>query len=141
MPPVVNCGQASQPQNSNLKSLPVFKPQQVDPQKEYPCPCCRGQINPLVLMEAWGCARCQKIFALRDNDCTLEQVSTPHLYSWQWNGQGWRSTKSIPTSTLRLYLATLLSLALFLIGSWYFWLDRRVHKPSTQPLLTENQDL
>jgi hypothetical protein len=118
----------------------VFKSQPIDLQKEYPCPCCRGQIAPLVLTEAWGCDRCQKIFVLADNGLMLEQVSSPYPHRWQWNGQHWQSAKSLFAGGLSFYVAILFSLASIVLGTWYFWHERQERPPSEQPLTTENQE-
>ncbi len=91
-------------------------------------------------MEALGCDRCRKIFVLRDDSYSLEQVSTPYPHSWQWDGQTWRSTKSLPIANFPLYTAILFSLACILIGSWYFGTASKVEPPIPQPVTGENQE-
>jgi hypothetical protein len=118
----------------------VSKPQSIDPQKDYPCPCCRGQISPLVLTEAFGCDRCQKIFVLRDNNLILEQISNPYPHSWQWDGQTWQSTKSLAKGNFSLYLAICIVLLALASGTWYFWTDSREYPPPTKTFSTEHQD-
>jgi hypothetical protein len=136
---VVNCGQPSQQLVIHYSPL-VLKPQPIDLQKEYPCPCCRGQINPLVLTEALGCDRCHKIFVLRDDNYTLEQISNPYPHSWQWDGQTWRSTKQLPTANFSLYIVLLLSLGCLALGTWYFWTGSQVHPLIPKPVTSENQE-
>lgn len=70
------------------------KSQKIDINAEYPCPCRRkGRLLPIVLTEAMGCDRCQKIFVLADNDRILEQLSSnyPYKCAWRWTGNRWIS--------------------------------------------------
>ena len=72
----------------------------------YPCPCSRqGCLQPIVLTEALGCNKCQKIFAVEENGYLLQQVSTssPYKKIWYWTGKQWMSA----SSNLREYYFTL----------------------------------
>jgi len=59
-----------------------------------PCPHCgsQGELNPIILMEAIGCDRCQSLFTLSNPDLILEQIAspTPTPRRWRWTGQHWR---------------------------------------------------
>lgn len=51
------------------------KPEKLDFNSEYPCPCRRrGRLVPITLTEAFGCDRCQQIFVVEDNGFVLEQL-------------------------------------------------------------------
>jgi hypothetical protein len=68
------------------------KPEKLDFNSEYPCPCRRrGRLVPITLTEAFGCDRCQQIFVVQDNGYTLEQLSTSYPYkkAWRWTGNSW----------------------------------------------------
>ena len=69
-----------------------LKPEKIDFNQEYPCPCRRrGRLIPITLTEAFGCDRCQQIFVVQDNGYVLEQLSTTYPYkrAWRWTGNGW----------------------------------------------------
>lgn len=69
------------------------KPEKIDFNQEYPCPCPRrkGRLVPITLTEAFGCDRCQQIFVVEDNGHVLEQLSTTYPYkrAWRWTGNAW----------------------------------------------------
>jgi hypothetical protein len=68
------------------------KPEKLDFNSEYPCPCRRrGRLIPITLTDAFGCDRCQQIFVVEDNGQVLEQLSTTYPYkkAWHWNGSTW----------------------------------------------------
>lgn len=91
------------------------KTQKIDLNADYPCPCCRrGRLRPIVLTEAFGCDRCQKIFVVQEGGYVIEQLSTTYPYkrTWQWTGQQW----SIVHATLaRSYLPFALMVLLVVI--------------------------
>jgi len=69
------------------------KPENIDLRTEYPCPRCkRGQLQAIILTDAFGCDRCSQIFGLTQDCQTLEQLSTSYPYkkAWQWTGACWR---------------------------------------------------
>ena len=69
------------------------KPEKIDFNNEYPCPCRRrGRLIPITLTEAFGCERCQQIFVVEDSARVLEQLSTTYPYkrAWRWTGNGWK---------------------------------------------------
>ncbi|MBW4655803.1 MAG: hypothetical protein KME20_22585 [Kaiparowitsia implicata GSE-PSE-MK54-09C] len=68
------------------------KPQKIDLNDEYPCPCRRrGRLVPIALTDAFGCNRCQQIFVVQDSGHSIEQLSTNYPYKrvWRWNGNQW----------------------------------------------------
>lgn len=69
------------------------KGHKIDLNNEYPCPCRRrGNLKPIVLMEAMGCDRCQQIFIVNTDDGVIEQVSTIYQKkSWRWTGNRWKN--------------------------------------------------
>jgi hypothetical protein len=68
------------------------KPEKIDFNNEYPCPCRRrGQLTAITLTEAFGCNRCQRIFVVEDSGYVLEELSTTYPYkkAWRWSGNAW----------------------------------------------------
>ncbi|MFT0813113.1 hypothetical protein [Synechococcus sp. OH20] len=79
--------------------------QLIEPTKIYPCPCChQGQLRLITLTEAFGCSRCQHIFAITPDRLHIEQlaVSYPYRKMWFWNGHQWvlRRENALQGSTL-----------------------------------------
>ncbi|MEM7773790.1 MAG: hypothetical protein AAGA75_09685 [Cyanobacteria bacterium P01_E01_bin.6] len=68
----------------------------IDLSADYPCPCRRqGRLIPITLTEAFGCSRCQQIFAVQDSGYTIEQLSTAYPYKkiWRWTGRQWSTLR------------------------------------------------
>lgn len=58
----------------------------------YDCPICyRRQIQPLALMDTWGCSSCQHIFTLNLQQQSIQVIDTAQPFTWVWNGRRWRS--------------------------------------------------
>jgi hypothetical protein len=95
----------------------ILKQQKIDLSEKYPCPCCRGQLQQIVLTEAFGCDRCQKIFALQSDGLGIEQTSSPYESCWQWNGKKWQ-VKSLPPRGSWVALAGLALAILIILSSW-----------------------
>ncbi len=94
------------------------KSQKIDLTQDYPCPCRRrGRLIPIALTEAFGCNRCQQIFAVEENGYTLEQVSGSYPYkrTWRWNGQQWIISNP---SLVDSYLPVALGITLILLIIW-----------------------
>jgi hypothetical protein len=69
--------------------------------QEYPCPCHRqGQLQQIVLTEAFGCNRCQRIFVVQEDGGSIEELATNYLdrRRYYWNGTRWKLLRSLPTS-------------------------------------------
>jgi hypothetical protein len=95
--------------------VPSQKPEKIDLNTEYICPCRRkGQLVPITLTEAFGCDRCQQIFVVKDNGYILEQLSTtyPHQRAWYWTGNSWRV---LPTQMRESYLPIALGIIFVLV--------------------------
>jgi hypothetical protein len=109
-------------------------PPKIDLHQNYPCPCCRGQIVPIVLTEAFGCDRCQKIFTVQDNGYGLEQVSNPHPLrnGWSWDGKRWlvigKNNTALSSWTL---LAAVMVTAVFAVCSWQTLLPNSSPSPAS----------
>lgn len=73
-----------------VRSLKACK---VELDRSYPCPCRqRGTLQPIALMDALGCNRCQQIFVVDDAaGDRIEQVSAGYVYRrmWRWTGARW----------------------------------------------------
>lgn len=77
--------------------MPPQKAKKIELNQDYPCPCRRrGTLRPIALTEAFGCDRCQQIFAVEDRGHTIEQVSTSYPYkrAWHWTGNRWITVNS-----------------------------------------------
>lgn len=95
-----------------------MKPQKIDFNSEYPCPCRRkGRLLPIVLTEAFGCDRCQQIFVVEENGQVIEQLGSTYPYkrTWRWTGKDWSSAQSPWTGS---YLPVALGIILVLLIIW-----------------------
>jgi hypothetical protein len=95
----------------------IHKRQKIDLREMYPCPCCRGRLEQIVLTEALGCDQCQKIFALQNDGYGVEQTSSPYHSCWQWDGKKWRAPTS-STGSNWILVSGLTITAAVAIGSW-----------------------
>lgn len=103
------------------------KPQKIDLNTDYPCPCRRqGRLIPIVLTDAMGCDRCQKIFVVEENGYALEQLSTtyPHKPSWRWVGNRWITASS---HLKQSYLPIAIGAIVILL---FVWLPSALQVPS-----------
>jgi hypothetical protein len=94
------------------------KPDKIDLNKEYACPCRRnGQLIPITLTEAFGCDRCQQIFVVEENGYVLEQLSTTYPYkrAWRWKGNNWQI---VQPRLGQNYLPITLSIIFVLVIIW-----------------------
>jgi hypothetical protein len=69
---------------------------------EYPCPCHpNGKLQQIVLTEAFGCDRCQRIFVIQADGLTIEELAATYPYKrrYYWNGQRLSIWKSSPDSS------------------------------------------
>jgi len=91
---------------------------------DYPCPCrCQGRLQPILLTEAFGCDRCQKIFAVEENGYVLQQVSTssPYKKTWYWTGKQWIAIHSdlkeyyLPVGLLVILVLPIVWLSLYFL--------------------------
>lgn len=102
----------------------IHKPQKIDLEQIYPCPCPRkrGKLKPIALTNAFGCDRCSLLFELDNDDYSLLQlggISSQRLI-WQWFGQ-WRAIKTPRQNSLAeialMSMASLLFLTLIILWS------------------------
>jgi hypothetical protein len=136
MPLVVNCGLLKNNKKAGkdgwfslswscaLLPLPtssMANPQKIDLHESYPCPSCRGKISPIVMMtEAFGCDRCQKIFTLHADGHSIEQVSNPDptRYCWEWDGKRWVSVNSSGPIGSWTFLVMLMVTMVMVVYGW-----------------------
>ncbi len=107
----------SSPRKSPRQNSAPRVAQTLEPAKIYPCPCChQGQLRLITLTEAFGCSRCQHIFAITPDRLYIEQlaVSYPYRKMWFWNGYQWvlRRESTLQGSAL---LGLTLSLGIVLV--------------------------
>lgn len=103
------------------------KPQNIDLNSEYPCPCRRrGTLVPITLTEAFGCSRCGQIFVLTEKGEAIEQLATAYHYkrAWRWTGSRWVTTKG---TWWESYLPVGLGIILVLL---MIWLPLALRSPS-----------
>jgi hypothetical protein len=113
--------------------VPIHKQQKIDLRAIYPCPGCRGNLQQLVLTEAFGCDRCQKIFALQADGYVIEQTSSPYRNSWHWDGKCWQ-TKNPASQSSWILLGGLILTAACVIGGLHF-LSRSPEKTPINPVM------
>lgn len=91
----------------------------------YPCPVCQlGNIEALVLTNAFSCELCQHIFSVDLAQQQVKVIDIPQAITWRWNGQNWQvanrasgevsSFVALAASLLILVPASLVWLAGFL---------------------------
>jgi hypothetical protein len=108
------------------------KPQKIDLNEEYPCPCRRqGCLKPIILTEAFGCDRCQQIFVVEESGYVIEQLAThyPYKQAWRWTGKQWLLAH---TGLKAHYLP--LALGMILVPL-LIWLPLALHSPGPNILL------
>ena len=89
----------------------------IDLQKNYPCPSCRkGSLNLILLTEALGCDRCQKIFVVKENYQIIGQLSSfEQKKTWYWNGSSWSNLYTgLTQNTLSALLITMVLLPMLM---------------------------
>ena len=108
------------------------KPIKLDSNHDYPCPCRRkGRLLPITLTEAFGCDRCQQIFAIDEKRQEIELLSSAYPYKriWRWTGHRWRALQQGNNASFPTFLALIL---MILIG----WLFLALHSlPSLSMIL------
>jgi hypothetical protein len=96
----------------------THKPQKIDPDHIYPCPCPRkrGKLKPIFLTDAFGCDHCSLLFEVENDGYSLLQLggldSQRHL--WQWAGKWQAIREPRPEHWLEIALRVIASL-IFLI--------------------------
>ena len=100
----------------------IHKPQKIDLEQIYPCPCPRkrGKLKPIALTDAFGCDHCSLLFELEKDGYNLLQLGgmDSQRHRWQWIGkwQAIREYKAYPLlETGLIYLASLLFFALIIL--------------------------
>jgi hypothetical protein len=75
--------------------------------QEYPCPCHpSGKLQQIVLTEAFGCDQCHRIFVMKEDCLTIEELSSVYPYKrrYYWNGKRFQILRSFPTTTVWVLL-------------------------------------
>lgn len=100
----------------------IHKPQKIDLEQIYPCPCPRkrGKLKPIALTDAFGCDRCSLLFELESDGYSLLQVGgiDSQRHTWQWVGK-WRASneyRQYPLlETALMYIISLLFFSLIIV--------------------------
>ena len=78
----------------------------------YPCPVCRhGDINSLVLTDAFACNFCHHILAADITQQQVQVVDSTQSITWAWDGQRWRvinANRNADISALAIFIAVIL---------------------------------
>jgi len=114
--------------------VPIHKPQKIDLEQIYPCPCPRkrGRLKPIALTDAFGCDRCSLLFELEDDGYSLLQLGgiDSQRHVWQWIGK-WRASHEYYQypllETILMYVTSLVFLALIIV--WILDLKIAFGKP------------
>ncbi len=101
----------------------THKPQKIDLDQIYPCPCPRkrGKLKPIALTDAFGCDRCSLLFELENNGYGLLQLGglDSQRHVWQWVGK-WQVIRE--HSQYPLLESALMSMAsLLFLGLIILW--------------------
>jgi hypothetical protein len=92
----------------------------------YPCPVCRhGQLEVMVMMDAFACSFCRHIFTASLEQQILRLADSPSPLVWVWTGEVWKGKSQIDT---RLGWGLGIAIAMFIIlptalvgcGAYYF---------------------
>lgn len=60
-------------------------------EQSYQCPVCRhGQLQNLVLMDAFSCSSCQHIFSANLSQQSICLADSQQAIAWRWSGQRWQ---------------------------------------------------
>lgn len=66
-------------------------PTALDYEQSYPCPVCRhGQLDRLVLMDAFSCSFCHHIFSANLTQQSICLADSNPAIGWRWTRQRWR---------------------------------------------------
>ena len=100
----------------------IHKPQKIDIDQTYPCPCPRkrGKLKPIALTDAFGCDRCSLLFELENDGYSLLQIGglDTQRHTWQWIGK-WKAINAYQKSVLEIILMT--TSALLFLGLVILW--------------------
>lgn len=92
-------------------------PQRLDLNRIYPCPCCQqGHLQGITLTEAFGCDRCQYIFAVSPDHLHIENLTASYPYRklWYWSGSQWMLSQE-PVEHRSLALQILIPVLILLV--------------------------
>lgn len=65
-------------------------PSKLDYEQSYPCPVCRnGQLDRLILMDAFACSTCNHIFSANLNQQSICLADRTPAIGWRWARQHW----------------------------------------------------
>ncbi|MEM6435938.1 MAG: hypothetical protein AAF773_19110 [Cyanobacteria bacterium P01_D01_bin.115] len=98
----------------------------------FPCPVCRqGQIEAIVLTEAFSCSFCRHILAANLDDQQVKVVDSSQPLLWEWTGQKWQLVRGEDAGELSL-LVLLTAVVLTIIPASLVWLSGLIFPPLEQ---------
>ncbi len=113
------------PQSSRSASLP----QSLSYEGIYPCPVCRhGQIQALLLTEAFACNFCRHIFTVDLTDSSLRVEDSSQPLRWRWTGRGWQSVQ--PGGPELSWMVWIVGAALVLLPPSLIWVAQHTFPPA-----------
>ncbi len=112
----------------------IHKPQKIDLEQIYPCPCPRkrGKLKPIALTDAFGCDHCCLMFQLENEGYNLIQLGgiDSQQHAWQWTGKWKLLRENSPKALLEIVLMYLASFLFFgLILVWMLRLNSALSIP------------
>lgn len=96
----------------------------------FPCPVCRhGQIQALVLTEAFACGFCRHILSADLPQQTVKVIDSNQAIAWIWNGHRWRLQNGASTEMSAIVLIT--AGVLTIVPASIVWLSGLLFPPLT----------
>ncbi|MEO0538727.1 MAG: hypothetical protein AAF215_33320 [Cyanobacteria bacterium P01_A01_bin.123] len=94
----------------------------------YPCPVCRhGQIEALVLMDAFACNFCRHMLSANLAKQSVQVIDSTQPMTWYWLGRHWRSAVQ-PDFSLS-FMVWLVAVALVVFPAGLVWLSAQIFPP------------
>lgn len=104
----------------------------LDLSDSYPCPVCRqGQIEAIVLTEAFSCRFCRHILSADIEAQQVKVVDSAQPLTWFWNGQRWRLVRGDKAEELT-GLVIFTAVVLTVVPASLVWLSGAIFPPLEQ---------
>lgn len=98
----------------------------------YPCPICRqGQIEAIVLTDAFACRFCRHILSADLESQQVKVVDSTQPLTWSWTGQQWRLVRGEKAEELT-GLVIFTAVVLTVIPASLVWLSGAIFPPLEQ---------
>lgn len=95
----------------------------------YPCPVCRqGNIEAIVLTEAFSCAFCRHIMSVDLQSQQVQVVDSSQPLTWLWNGRHWKLSRGEKADELSA-LVIGVAIVLTIVPASLVWLSGAIFPP------------